>query len=160
MIILFVFGVPRAAAAECVAIRNFARVEKHYATFVFDGTVLRVEQMAADGTRTPVEVDELFPREKDYYARQFAATLDVHRVWKGDVSKTFTVYFVWNWDGPVFKVGQRQIVFAHHQSQKPPGSDPSAPLRNPWVGGCSGYAANDKDVLKQLGRARKPKQMP
>ena len=127
---------------------------------MFAGTVLRVEHVASDGTLTPVNgVDGILPREQDYYPREFAATFEVHRVWKGEVPATFTVYFVWNRDGPFFEVGQRHIAFAHHQSQKNLGSDPKAPLRNPRVYGCSGYWAEDKNALKQLGRARKPKKI-
>ena len=105
------------------------------------------------------DVAGIYSRLEDAHFREFASTLKVHRVWKGDVLETFTVYFVWNVDGPFFKVGQRQIVFAHHQAEgirKFLGTDPRAPLRNAWVGPCSGYSAEDKRALKQLGRAREP----
>jgi len=155
---MLALGIPAAASADCVDLGDGGRLAKRSATFVFDGTVLKVEQIAADGTRTPVpDVNATIPTEKDYYPRQFAATFEVHRVWKGDVSRTFTVYFVWNQDGPSYNVGQRGIVFARHESTKRSGLDPGSPLRNPWVGACSGYPADDERVLKQLGRARKPR---
>jgi hypothetical protein len=105
------------------------------------------------------DVAGIYSRLEDAHLREFASTFKVHRVWKGDVSETFTVYFSWNVDGPFFEVGQRRIVFAHHQTegtQKFFGTGPRTPRRSAWVGPCSGYSAGDRRALKQLGRARKP----
>jgi hypothetical protein len=167
--------IPVAAAAECAfpgadGVRASARAELSRSDFVFAGIVLRVDHVASDGTRTPVEdvggIDGTFPRDEDLYPREFAATLEVHRVWKGDVPKTFMVYFVWNVDGPSFKVGQRQRVAAHRQTadtRKFFGTDPRAPQREAWVGPCSGgtYSpgADYKDTDKYLGRGRTPKKI-
>ena len=149
-----------AVAAECASLSDDAARSLRAGNFVFDGTVLRVDLVASDGTLTPVDdVAGIYSRLEDAHLREFVSTLKVHRVWKGDVSETFMVYFVWNMDGPFFKVGRRQIVFAHHQTEgtrKFFGTDPRAPLRNAWVGPCSGYPAENKTALKQLGRARKP----
>jgi hypothetical protein len=157
---LLMVGIPAAAAAECVHLDDGVARSSRAANFVFDGTVLSVDRVASDGTLTRMDdVDGSLPGREDGYAGEFAATLEVHRVWKGDVSRTFTVYFVWNRDCPSFKVGQRQIVFAHHQTERIRrlfGTDPRAPQRNAWVGPCSGYSAEDKRALKQLGRAGEP----
>ena len=159
---MLVLGIPMAAAAECISDPDgvLAARSLRAANFVFDGTVLSVDLVASDGTLTPVDdVAGIYSRLKDAHLREFASTLEVHRVWKGDVPETFTVYFVWNVDGPYFEVGQRRIVFANHQTEatrKTFGTDPRAPRRNAWVWPCSGYSAENKRALKQLGRARKP----
>ena len=79
-------------------------------------------------------------------------------MWKGDVSKTFTVGVLSGTGMAPFSKSASGKLCLHATKAKSWGSDPSAPLRNPWVA-AFGVAANDKDVLKQLGRARKPKEM-
>ena len=111
---MLALGIPAAASADCVDLGDGGRLAKRSATFVFDGTVLKVEQIAADGTRTPVpDVNATIPTEKDYYPRQFAATFEVHRVWKGDVSRTFTVYFVEDklarWEGDEMPISVAEL---------------------------------------------------
>jgi hypothetical protein len=152
-----VLGACIPANAECVSIPG-----RPLSAFVFDGTVLRVDQVASDGTLTRVDDADLSTRtnpEGWQYALVYVATMDVHRVWKGDVSAKFKVYFVWNWDGPHFKVGGRGIVFARAQTEKireSLGIDPRSPQREAWVLACSGARIDDEAVVKQLGPARKP----
>jgi hypothetical protein len=150
------------ANAECVSIPESLPLHVRLSSFVFDGTVLRVDQVASDGTLTRVDDADLSTRtnhEGWKYPLVYVATMDVHRVWKGDVSQQFKVYFVWNWDGPTFKVGHRQIVFARAETEEIRKSlrlDPRSPRRDGWVFACSGARSDDEAVVKQLGPARKP----
>ena len=128
------------ANAECVSIPGGLPAHVRLSAFVFDGTVLRVDQVASDGTLTRVDDADLSSRtnpEGWQYHPIYVATMDVHRVWKGDVSRQFKVYFIWNWDGPSFKVGRRQIVFARAETEeirKSLGSTLAHPSEMP---GCS-----------------------
>ena len=150
------------ANAECVSIPGGLPAHVRLSAFVFDGTVLRVDQVASDGTLTRVDDADLSSRtnpEGWQYHPIYVATMDVHRVWKGDVSRQFKVYFIWNWDGPSFKVGRRQIVFARAETEEIRKSlriDPRSPQRDAWVFACSGAPSNDEEVIKQLGSGRKP----
>jgi hypothetical protein len=152
------------AAGECVGMKDSTQRWMRSAAFVFDGTVTRVEDIAPDGTRTNVDdyTGDLNYRylPGEPYLREYAATFQVHRVWKGKVPKEFTVYFVPNWDGPSFKKGQRQIVFAMSQTPETPRPRHSnslgqpAPMPEPWVEPCTGLAWDNKNT--QLGRSHKP----
>jgi hypothetical protein len=150
------------ANAECGSIPGSLPLHVRLSAFVFDGTVLRVDQVASDGTLTRVDEADLSTRtnpEGSQYPLVYVATMDVHRVWKGDVSPKFKVYFVWNWDGPHFKVGGRQIVFARAETEeirKSLGIDSRSPQREVWVFACSGARNDDEAVIKQLGPARQP----
>jgi hypothetical protein len=160
-------GMSAGLRADCVVLGDPVLRAKQSAAFIFDGTVTRVEHVASDGARAGVDdyPDNLMGlmQPQDRYLREYAATLKVHRVWKGNVSKEFTVYFVPNWDGPSFKKGRRQIVVAVRQTaemRRPPvhhnGLDPEAPLRDAWVEPCTGFVWDNKDTLKQLGRSQNP----
>ena len=150
-------------AAECVFLNDFAD-QKRAATFVFDGTVTRVDHSAPDGTLTTVDVDTLddlarLAQPEDSHLRVYKVTMAVHRVWKGDTSKEITVYFVLTADGPFFKRGTRQVVFAYRETEQIRKSfwiDPKEPQRNAWVFPCSGLRSDAKELLKQLGASRKP----
>ena len=157
-----VIGMSISGAAECVYMQGILPAQKRAATYVFDGTVTRVEHVAADGTRTNVDhvADlALLMQPRDNYMRVYAATMEVHRVWKGDTSKQITVYFVPNVDGPNFSRGSRKVVFAHRQTEqirKTLSIDPSDPPRDAWVLPCSGVRWDDKKSLQELGQSRKP----
>jgi hypothetical protein len=160
-----VLGACIPANAECVSIPG-RPLHVPLSAFVFDGTVLRVDQVASDGTLTRVDGADLSTRtnpEGWQYRPVYVATMDVHRVWKGDVAPKFKVYFFWNWDGPHFKVGGRGIVFARAETEEVRASlgiDSRSPQREAWVFACSGARNDDKAVVKQLGKqlgpARKP----
>ena len=153
-----ILGTSISANAECVSITGILPAQVRSSAFVFDGTVLRVDEVASDGTLTRVDDADLSTRTdpERRYPLIYVATMDVHRVWKGDVSPQFKVYFVWNWDGPSFKVGRRKIVFAKAETEefrKSFGIDPRSPQRHAWVFPCSG-ASSDEAAIKQLGPAR------
>jgi hypothetical protein len=155
-----ILATPISANAECVSIPGSLPAHVRLSAFVFDGTVLSVDQVASDGTLTRVDDADLSTRtnpEGWQYPLVYVATMDVHRVWKGDVSRQFKVYFVWNWDGPSFTVGRRQIVFAGAETAETRKSlriDPRSPRRDAWVFACSGAPSNDEEVIKQLGPGR------
>ena len=157
-----ILGTSISANAECVSIPVSLPAHVRLSAFVFDGTVLRVDQVASDGTLTRVDDADLSTRtnpEGWRYPLIYVATMDVHRVWKGDVSRQFKVYFVWNWDGPTFKVGRRQIVFAGAETEEIRDSlriDPRSPQRDAWVFPCSGAPSDDEAIIKLLGPGRKP----
>lgn len=122
-------------AAECVLIP--VDQAKRNAAIVFEGTVTNVAHLKG-GER--------------------AATLSVHRVWKGPVPPEITVYFAPSIDGPSFEKGQRRIVFAGPQTDQTR-RDVAAdvPTRSVWVYPCSGSEAVEDKTMRQLGRARPPK---
>ena len=135
---LWVIGMSATLPAECVV----GRVPdmKRHAAFVFDGTVTVVK---------PVR------------ALEQAATIEVHRVWKGNVPKEFSVYFVPGLDGPFVTLGKRQVFFARPLNEVPsemssPMIDRSGAPDRPWISGCSGLRSDDTKSLRQLGRSRKP----
>ena len=91
--------------------------------------------------------------------REFVATLDVHRVWKGDTPSATTVHFsISSTTGPV-KVGQRYIFFtqpltpAQRKAQGLPGDHQE---RANWVPPCTGPIPPDESLVKELGRSRPP----
>ena len=133
-VVLVLITGPR-LSAECVLIP--VDRTKRDARVVFEGTVTNVEHLRG---------------------RERAATLTVHRVWKGDVPPEITVYFVPSLDGPSFDNAQRRIVFAGPQSQqdrRDVGAD--APYREAWVRPCSGSQVVEDETVRQLGRARPPR---
>jgi hypothetical protein len=100
-----------------------------------------------------------YARTDDAYVGVYAATITVHRVWKGNVSSETTVYFVPNVDGPFLRPGVRQVVFARPLTEgmrKMYNIDARAPDGVPWVTPCSGVSSDDAEALKQLGRSRSP----
>jgi hypothetical protein len=158
-----ILGTSISANAECVSIEGSLPGQVRLSAFVFDGTVRRVDQVASDGTLTRVDDADLSTRtnpEGWRYPLIYVATMDVHRVWTGDVLPAIKVYFVWNWDGPRFKTGVRRIVFARAETEgirKALGIDPRSPQRDAWVLPCSGAPTTDDEaVIKQLGPPRKP----
>ena len=88
-------GLSSAAWAECIGLVDGVRRQKQAAAFVFDGTPTRVDHVAADGTRARmtanIDLQPLAQRE-DAYLRVYAATFEVHRIWKGKISTEITVY--------------------------------------------------------------------
>ena len=127
-----------AVRAECIALS--VPNAKRTAVLVFEGTVTKVETL---------------------HHPESAATLNVHRVWKGDVPTEITVYYLSDpLDGPWLKEGERRIIFAQHQTpgmRKARGIAADSPMRDVWVPPCSGVWRPDDDLIKQLGRAREPK---
>lgn len=124
-------------SGECLGVRPLDA--KRAASLVFEGLVAKVERL------TPYES---------------AATLKVHRVWKGDVRNEITVYYrAMSIDGPVLNKGERRIIFAVPQTpaMRPYGSSPDTPLRQAWVPPCSGSWPADESVVRQLGRSHEPK---
>ena len=163
MMAICIAALSTAAAAECVGFADAPRRWLRASDVAFDGTVIKLEQIAADGTRTNVD-EASYPRaftpDDDRLVRQYAATMQVHRYWKwkGAASKETVVYFAPSWDGPSFKIGRRSVVFAtehpdrwlvDHYRQSSVGSG------HAWVPPCSGLLWDAKEALKQLGRASK-----
>jgi hypothetical protein len=130
-------------SSECFGID--ARTTKQRAVLVFEGTVLKAEELDND----EVEI-----------------TMDVHRVWKGDVGKRATVYYPEAplWGSPEsspratttwLKAGERFVVFTNAAFE---GQPKLAEHRTSWIAQCYGLKRPDADVIKQLGRSRKPKE--
>ena len=97
---------------------------------------------------------------KPFEYPEFVATLDVHRVWKGDTSSTATVYFTLSTEGPVLDGGKRYIFFAEPLTlarRKAFGVVADHPDGASWVPPCSGPIPPAETAVKQLGRSRKPK---
>jgi hypothetical protein len=130
-------------ASECIEID--ARTTKQSAAMVFEGTITKAEE---------IENDEI------------EITMDVHRVWKGEVGKQATVHYPafgpMAWGGsypPVsaitwLKAGKRFVVFMNAAE----GQHKLAQHRASWVAPCYGLKEPNPDVIKQLGRWRKPKE--
>ena len=127
-------------AADCVqvfSLKDSLKYHKREATFVFDGTVTGVKPVGDSHER--------------------AATMEVHRVWKGSMSEEMTVYFMPNIDGPMLWPGQRLLVFAKRQTANDRlGVDPSAPYRDAWLHSCPAIFLVTDENIKPLGRWRKP----
>ena len=91
---------------------------------------------------------------------EVVATLDVHRIWKGDASRATTVYFVLELDGPVIEDGKRYIFFTeplNPDARKVFGLPEDHPRRADWVPPCTGPRPPDESTVKQLGPSRTPK---
>lgn len=72
-----IFAASVTIAADCVevfSLKDRLKYHKREATFVFDGTVTGVKRVGDSHER--------------------AATMEVHRVWKGNMSEEITVYFI------------------------------------------------------------------
>ena len=130
-------GLSADASAECVRLET--RDAKKQATAVFEGTVKAVEKGSFD--------------------HEFAATIEVRRVWKGDVPPAVTVYYVESIDLR-FEVGGTHILFTQPLTAKlradyslPAGSEP----REMWVPTCVGEARADPGIVKELGQALPPR---
>jgi hypothetical protein len=129
------------SASECFGID--ARTTKQRSTLVFEGTIRNAEQLDNG---------------------EIGITMDVHRVWKGKVGKQVTVYLPAQspWGAPHppppvttrFKAGERFIVFTNAAFE---GRPQLAQRRTSWIDPCYGLKRPDADVIKQLGRSRKPK---
>lgn len=129
-------------ATECFNID--ARSTKERATLVFEGTVTKVEELEND---------------------EIEVTMEVHRVWKGEVGKLATIYYPAGplWGNPPstprattwLKAGERFVVFTNVAFE---GRPRLAQKRAAWVAPCYGLKRPDVDVIKQLGRSRKPKE--
>jgi hypothetical protein len=124
------------AAADCLG--TTVRDQKRRVAFVFEGTVTAL---------TVVEGPEA------------AVVIDTHRVWKGRVPTVVSVHFVPTSEGPSFRVGDRYVVFAVPETEAwrsvaglPAGSHDGTM----WVNSCSGPSPVSPELIKQLGRARKP----
>lgn len=85
--------------------------------------------------------------------------IDVHRVWKGPVTKAAIFYFVPELDaGPDMAIGDRLVFFgvrpkAHDLDRTMPGGgDPQSKL----VLECWGGEAVTPELIARLGRARTP----
>ncbi len=90
---------------------------------------------------------------------EFVATLDVHRVWKGNASSATTVYFRLSTAGPYLEDSKRYIFFAEPMTpavRKAQGLAEDHPARAYWLPPCSGPITPEEAVVKQLGRSRKP----
>ena len=131
---------------------------------MFDGTVTRVDNVAPDGTLTTVDVDTLdqlarLAQKEDTHLRVYAVTMTVHRVWKGDIPKEITVYFLPTSEGPFFKRGMRSVVFSRESDKamrEASGMNSTNLQGKTWVHPCSGLRRDDKKYLPELGPSRKP----
>lgn len=129
---------PFSVHADCLAGGTVAGM-KRSAAFVFEGTVERIDRLE--------------------HENEAAATLRVHRVWKGHVTEEMTVYYTGGSDGPFFKAGSRGVVFAFRlnpNAEQPYYVVPHAPAGAAWVAPCTGPSPLNEAGLKQLGRSRKP----
>ena len=60
-------------------------------------------------------------------------------------------------EGPVLLPGQRLLVFAKRQTADDRrGVDPSAPYRDAWLHSCPAIFLVTDEIIKELGRSRKP----
>jgi hypothetical protein len=92
-------------------------------------------------------------------ANELVATIDVQRVWKGNVGRRVSVYFVPSIDGPHFDTDGRIIVFARPQTpdlRNAANLPREAPHRTTWVPPCGGVADPNEALIKELGRSRAP----
>lgn len=137
--LLVALAFPSKLHAECSGGGTVAGMKRE-AALVFEGTVVKVD-----------------PREHETEA---AATLRVHRVWKGDVTEDMAVYYILGGpDGPFFEVGRRAVVFAFRMNSNAEQLHyvmPHAPAGAAWTTSCKGPLQLDEAGLKQLGRSRKP----
>lgn len=135
--VLLGLAVPSGVHSEC-AIGTVAGM-KRASAFVFEGTVERIDRLE--------------------HENEAAATLRVHRVWKGHVTEEMTVYYTGGSDGPFFEVGGRGVVFAlrlNPKMEQPYNIVPHGPAGSAWVPPCTGPSPLNEAGLKQLGRSRKP----
>jgi hypothetical protein len=143
VILLIAARVMPLGSSECFGID--ARTTKQRAALVFEGTITKAEELGSD---------------------EIEITMDVHRVWKGDVSKRATVYYPAGplWGSPEssprptttwLKAGERFVVFTNAAFE---GRPRLAEHRTSWIAPCYGFKRPDADVIKQLGRSRKPKE--
>jgi len=135
---------PHQAFAECVRVGNSLRAILPYADTVFSGTVTDVTDLSG--------VIDRF------------VTFDVDRVWKGPVTKRFSIHsFDLTMDRYSFDVGRKYLVFAH----KPRSEDERTLLRvlpsereTFVVGICGGGTRWFSEVdgkLDELGSERRPR---
>ncbi len=123
-------------AAECVG--STVRDQKRRAAFVFEGTVRGL---------TVVEGSET------------AAVIEIHRVWKGKVTTEVSIHFVPTSEGPSFTVGNRYVIFGVQETEarrkvyRLPSASHDETI---WVDACSGPFPVAPELIKQLGRSRKP----
>ena len=131
------------SASECFSID--ARTTKQRAALVFEGIITKAEELEND---------------------EIEITMDVQRVWKGDVSNRIIVYYPAGplWGSPEstpratttwLKAGERLVVFTNAGFE---GRPQLAQHRKAWIAPCYGFKRPDADVIKQLGRSRKPKE--
>jgi hypothetical protein len=124
------------AAADCIG--STLPDHKRRAAFVFEGTVR--ELMVLEGN------------EK-------AALIETHRVWKGKVTTLVSVHFVSTSEGPFFTVGNRYVILGVLETEgwRKVGGLPSGSHDGTiWVNPCSGPLPASPELIKQLGRSRKP----
>jgi hypothetical protein len=136
--VLLSFTLPSTVHADCSG-GGTVKGMKRSAAFVFEGTVERIERLE--------------------HENEAAATLRVHRVWKGHVTEEMTVYYTQGSDGPFFKAGSRGVVFAFRlnpNAEQPYYVVPHAPAGTAWVPPCTGPSPLNEAALKELGRSRKP----
>jgi hypothetical protein len=139
LICLLLAGSATSAIAKCVMAEPFIRRAKDRASLVFEGTVTEVYDSGV--------------------ANELVATIDVQRVWKGDVGQRVSVYFVPSYEGPNFDTGRRTIVFARPQTpdlRKLANLPEDAPHRTNWVPLCEGAVDPSEAVIKELGRSHVP----
>ena len=136
-ILLALFAViPQEAVAECVNLT--LKVHKNQADFIFEGTVKQV--VPADGN-------------------ELAAEIQPHQVWKGKIPTTTSVHFVADLDGPNFKPGERYIIFGVRETDRRrkvfelAGDAHKGMI---WVNPCAGTSISSPEMVKQLGRSKKP----
>jgi hypothetical protein len=136
IVILLGATTPVTLRAECP--RHDVHAAKRDATLVFEGTITRLHFLGTVET---------------------AATIDVHRVWKGKTSKHTTVYFAPRREG--LGLGERDVVviFARPQTpdlRKEDRVPPDSPQRSIWIPHCDGAMSSTKTLIKQLGPWRPP----
>jgi hypothetical protein len=88
-----------------------------------------------------------------------AATLEVRRVWKGEVSKQTTVYFSSRRQGLRPAVHGVVVIFAMPQTpdlRKEDQVPRDSPQRSIWLPPCYGAISSTKTLIKQLGQSRPP----
>jgi hypothetical protein len=127
---------PEQAATECI-LQTFA-VYKRQADFIFEGTVTKL---------VPIDGHEV------------AAEMHTHRVWKGKIARTHAVHFVSDIDGPIFKPGERYIIFGVRETDRRRrvfSLVGEAHEGIVWVNPCAGTSFSSPEMVEQLGRSKKP----
>jgi len=123
---------PQSANADCV--RLSVRTVARYADAIFSGTATDVGSSAV--------------------------TFDVDRVWKGPVTKPFTVYIIRSIDSFEPRLGVKYLVFALRASEDEQrgfgSSDRRVFVLRPCGSGTRPWDAVSNNEVKELGRGRSP----
>jgi hypothetical protein len=127
---------PRSASAECVLLS--VRTVAKYADAIFSGTATDIGSSAVSS----------------------AVTFDVDRVWKGPVTKPFTVYIIRSLDSFEPRLGVKYLVFALRASKDDERGfgpiDRRVFVLRQCGSGTRPWDLVSNSEVKELGRGRSP----